>query len=148
MCNKAPWIDWEFQYYRAEIAGLEAHIRELEAEVEPVVENLRSEPDYLQDQDNEAFVEDYDDSKFGLQFEEKEDNEDYLGEEYEEYYGEYFPEGKIAKRDVGEFLGGLLESGQKVIEGNPLGGISKFMSTILQPAFHYLINTNDDHTMA
>ena len=134
-CKVSPRIQERFQWYDGEIRKLEARIMELEART-----NDQREVDL---QDEEAFVEEYNEAGFVTE----EDNEDYLGEEFDEFYGEYFPKDKIVKRDVGQFIGGLAQSVHKGLEGNIIGGVSKFFSTILQPAFEYLIDTNDDHTM-
>ena len=88
-------------------------------------------------------MEDYNDAGFR-----EEENSDYVGEEFDDFYGEYFPQDKIVKRDVGKFIGGLAQAAQQGLQGNIIGGVSKFFSTILQPAFEYLIGEDDDHTMS
>ena len=131
----SPKIQERFNWYDREIWKLEARVMELEAELDD-----QRQIDLL---DEEAYVEEYNEAGFTTE----EDNKAYLGEEFDEFYGEYFPQDKIVKRDVNKFIGGLAQAAQKGLEGNIIGRVSKFFSTILQPAFEYLIRTNDDHTM-
>ena len=123
----SPKIQERFNWYDGEIWKLEARVMELEAELDD-----QRQIDLL---DDEAYVEEYNEAGFTAE----EDNKAYLGEEFDEFYGEYFPQDKIVKRDVNKFIGGLAQAAQKGLEGNIIGGVSKFFSTLLQPAFEYLI---------
>ena len=135
-CKSKPSseVQARFHWYDGEIWELESRVRELESELED-----RKQKDLLE----EAYVEDYNDAGFR-----EEENSDYVGEEFDDFYGEYFPQDKIVKRDVGKFIGGLAQAAQQGLQGNIIGGVSKFFSTILQPAFEYLIGEDDDHTMS
>ena len=95
---------------------------------------------------------DYDYSEFSVITQEEtavtetDDEEEYSGEEYEEFYGEYFPK-KRDKRDAGELMEGLLESGEKLLSGNMVGSITTFLKTLSKPVFHYFIKSDNDKAM-
>ena len=89
----------------------------------------------------------YNEPSIKRQFEEDDEDEDdtYLGEEYDDYHGEYFP--KRDKRDAGEFLNGVMESGEKLMDVNIFGSVTTFAKTLLKPIFHYFIKSDNDEAM-
>ena len=93
---------------------------------------------------------DYDYSEFEKVTQELTDvdeTEEYEGEKYEEYYGKFFPKEKRDKRDAGEVLEGLMESGEKLLSGNMVGSITSFLKTLAKPVFHYFIKSDNDKAM-
>ena len=92
---------------------------------------------------------DYDYSEFGnlTQTAEENDEENYDDEKFEDYHGDYFPVEKRNKRDAGQILGGLMESGEKLLSGNMVGSIASFIKTLAKPVFHYFIKSDNDKAM-
>ena len=60
-------------------------------------------------------------------------DKEFDGEDYEDYYGEFFPKEPRDKRDVGEVLEGLVDSGEKLFSGNMVGSITSFLKTLAKP---------------
>ena len=75
------------------------------------------------------------------------DEHAYDGEEYEEFYGEYFPNEKRDKRDATEVINGLVDSGEKLLSGNMVGSITTFLKTLAKPIFHYFVKSDNDNAM-
>merc|ERR1712112_296011 len=69
------------------------------------------------------------------------------GEEYEEFYGEYFPNEKRDKRDTTDVIDGLVDSGEKLLSGNMVGSITTFLKTLAKPEFHYFVKSDNDNAM-
>ena len=93
---------------------------------------------------------DYDYSEFEMVKQEPTDvdeTEEYEDEKYEDYYGEFFPNEKRNKRDAGEVIDGLVESGEKLLSGNMVGSITTFLKTLAKPVFHYFIKSDNDKAM-
>ena len=93
---------------------------------------------------------DYDYSEFEMVKQELVDvdkTEEYEDEKYEDYYGEFFPKEKRDKRDAGEVIDGLVESGEKLLSGNMVGSITTFLKTLAKPVFHYFIKSDNDKAM-
>ena len=93
---------------------------------------------------------DYDYSEFEMVKQELTDvdeTEEYEDEKYEDYYGEFFPNEKRNKRDAGEVIDGLVESGEKLLSGNLVGGVTTFVKSLAKPIFSYFIHSNNDHAM-
>ena len=67
--------------------------------------------------------------------------EKFEGEDYEDYYGEFFPNELRDKRDVGEIMECLMDSGEKLFSGNMVGSITSFLKTLAKPVYHYFIKT-------
>ena len=89
---------------------------------------------------------DYDYSEFEMVKQELTDvdeTEEYEDEKYEDYYGEFFPNEKRNKRDAGEVIEGLVESGEKLLSGNMVGSITTFLKTLAKPVFHYFIKSDN-----
>merc|ERR1712002_715717 len=76
-----------------------------------------------------------------------EDKHAYDGEEYKEFYGEYFPNEKHDKRDTAEVINGLVDSGEKLLSGNMVGSITTFLKTLAKPIFHYFVKSDNDNAM-
>ena len=103
-------------------------------------------PEYPPAQDNA----DYDYTEFEVitaNITEADESEEYDGEEYEDYYGEFFPVETHNKRDAGEVLEGLVESGGKLLSGNLVGSLTSFLKTLAKPVFQYFIKSDNDHAM-
>ena len=81
---------------------------------------------------------DYDYSEFGnlTQLAKEDDEENYDDERFEDYHEDYFPLEKRKKRDAGQILGGLVESGEKLLSGNVVGSIASFVKTLAKPVYH------------
>ena len=93
---------------------------------------------------------DYDYTKFEVitaNTTEDDEIEEIYGEEYEDYYGEFFPVEAREKRDAGEVLEGLMESGGKLLNGNMVGSLTSFLKTLAKPVFQYFIKSDNDHAM-
>ena len=75
------------------------------------------------------------------------EDEDYQGEEYEDYYEEYFPAETRDKRDAAEVLEGVFEAGGKLLNGNMVGSLTTFLKTLAKPVFSYFIKSDNDHAM-
>ena len=93
---------------------------------------------------------DYDYSEFEMVKQELidvDEIEEYEDEKYEDYYGEFFPNEKRNKRDAGEVIEGLVESGEKLLSGNMVGSITTFLKTLAKPVFHYFIKSDNDKAM-
>ena len=70
------------------------------------------------------------------------------GPEFDDFYGEFCPKEYRAKRDAtGDFLGGILQTGEKLLEGNIGGSITTFLKTVARPVYHYLIQSDNDPVM-
>ena len=70
------------------------------------------------------------------------------GPEFDDFYGEFCPKEYRAKRDAtGDFLGGILQTGEKLLEGNIGGSITTFLKTVARPVYHYLIQSDNDPAM-
>ena len=70
------------------------------------------------------------------------------GPEFDDFYGEFCPKEYRAKRDAaGDFLGGILQTGEKLLEGNIGGSITTFLKTVARPVYHYFIQSDNDPAM-
>merc|ERR1712240_444096 len=70
------------------------------------------------------------------------------GPEFDDFYGEFYPKEYRAKRDAaGDFLGGILQTGEKLLEGNIGGLITTFLKTVARPIYHYFIQSDNDPAM-
>merc|ERR1712121_441225 len=70
------------------------------------------------------------------------------GPEFDEYYGEFCPKQYRIKRDAaGDFLGGIVQTGEILLEGNIGGSITLFLKTVARPIYHYFIKSDNDPAM-
>ena len=71
------------------------------------------------------------------------------GPEFDDFYGEFCPlYVHRGKRDASnDFLAGMLSSGEKFIDGNIGGSVTTFLKTLIQPMFHYFIQSDNDPVM-
>ena len=70
------------------------------------------------------------------------------GPEFDEYYGEFCPKEYRIKRDAaGDFLGGIVQTGERLLEGNIGGSITSFLKTVARPIYHYFIKSDNDPAM-
>ena len=70
------------------------------------------------------------------------------GPEFDDFYGEFCPKEYRAKRDAaGDFLGGIVQTGEKLLEGNIGGSITTFLKTVARPVYHYFIQSDNDPAM-
>ena len=70
------------------------------------------------------------------------------GPEFDEYYGEFCPKEYRIKRDTaGDFLGGIVQTGERLLEGNIGGSITSFLKTVARPIYHYFIKSDNDPAM-
>ena len=70
------------------------------------------------------------------------------GPEFDEYYGEFCPKQYRIKRDTaGDFLGGIVQTGEQLLEGNIGGSITSFLKTVARPIYHYFIKSDNDPAM-
>ena len=78
----------------------------------------------------------------------EEDNTGCDGPEFDEFYGEFCPKGYRTKRDTaGDFLGGIVQTGERLLEGNIGGSITTFLKTVARPIYHYFIQSDNDPAM-
>ena len=78
----------------------------------------------------------------------EEDDEGCDGPEFDEYYGEFCPKQYRIKRDTaGDFLGGIVQTGEQLLEGNIGGSITSFLKTVARPIYHYFIKSDNDPAM-
>ena len=75
------------------------------------------------------------------------EKEDYYGEEYEDYHEKYFPLETREKRDTAEILHGVLNAGEKLLNGNMVGSLTSFLTTLAKPIYSYFIKSDNDHAM-
>merc|ERR1712082_289857 len=70
------------------------------------------------------------------------------GPEFDDFYGEFCPKEYRAKIDAaGDFLGGIVQTGEKLLEGNIGGSITTFLKTVARPVYHYFIQSDNDPAM-
>ena len=70
------------------------------------------------------------------------------GPEFDDFYGEFCPKEYRAKRDTaGDFLGGIVQTGERLLEGNIGGSITTFLKTVARPIYHYFIQSDNDPAM-
>ena len=75
------------------------------------------------------------------------EKEDYYGEEYEDYHEKYFPIETREKRDTAEVLQGVFDAGEKLLNGNMVGSLTSFLTTLAKPIYSYFIKSDNDHAM-
>merc|ERR1712240_715969 len=67
------------------------------------------------------------------------------GPEFDDFYGEFCPKEYRTKRDTaGDFLGGIVQTGERLLEGNIGGSITSFLKTVARPIYHYFIKSDND----
>ena len=70
------------------------------------------------------------------------------GPEFDDFYGEFCPKEYRTKRDTaGDFLGGIVQTGERLLEGNIGGSITTFLKTVARPIYHYFIQSDNDPAM-
>ena len=145
---------------KAEIEKLEEKMiqKELSKKLD-LVNNEESEVDYSIDY-FDKFLEPNNDSDFQENGEKEaidneirddereEDDEGCDGPEFDEYYGEFCPKQYRIRRDAaGDFLGGIVQTGEQLLEGNIGGSITSFLKTVTRPIYHYFIKSDNDPAM-
>ena len=145
---------------KAEIEKLEEKMiqKELSKKLD-LVDNEESEVDYSIDY-FDKFLEQNNDSDFQENSEKEvidneirddereEDDEGCDGPEFDEYYGEFCPKQYRIRRDAaGDFLGGIVQTGEQLLEGNIGGSITSFLKTVTRPIYHYFIKSDNDPAM-
>ena len=145
---------------KAEIEKLEEKMiqKELSKKLD-LVDNEESEVDYSIDY-FDKFLEQNNDSDFQENSEKEaidneirddereEDDEGCDGPEFDEYYGEFCPRQYRKRRDAaGDFLGGIVQTGEQLLEGNIGGSITSFLKTVTRPIYHYFIKSDNDPAM-
>ena len=125
-----------------------------EAEEEKTEENVQIYNDYEDNINDYLFFD-----KFLEEKEEKKDKEIIIfdgrkakecdGPEFDDFYEEFCPlyvhRGKRGASN--DFLAGMLSSGEKFIDGNIGGSVTTFLKTLIQPMFHYFIQSDNDPVM-
>ena len=125
-----------------------------EAEEEKTEENVQNYNDYEDNINDYLFFD-----KFLEEKEEKKDKEIIIfdgrkakecdGPEFDDFYEEFCPlyvsRGKRGASN--DFLAGMLSSGEKFIDGNIGGSVTTFLKTLIQPMFHYFIQSDNDPVM-
>ena len=71
------------------------------------------------------------------------------GPEFDDFYGEFCPlyVHRSKRHASNDFLAGMLSSGEKFIDGNIGGSVTTFLKTLIQPMFHYFIQSDNDPVM-
>ena len=125
-----------------------------ETEEEKAEENMQKYNDYEENVNDYLFFD-----RFLEEKEEKKDKEIIIfdgrkakecdGPEFDDFYGEFCPlYVSRGKRDASnDFLAGMLSSGEKFIDGNIGGSVTTFLKTLIQPMFHYFIQSDNDPVM-
>ena len=99
-------------------------------------------PDFQENGEKEAMDNEIRDDEL------EEDDEGCDGPEFDEYYGEFCPKQYRIKRDAaGDFLGGIVQTGEQLLEGNIGGSITSFLKTVARPIYHYFIKSDNDPAM-
>jgi len=99
-------------------------------------------PDFQENGEKEAMDNEIRDDEL------EEDDEGCDGPEFDEYYGEFCPKQYRIKRDTaGDFLGGIVQTGEQLLEGNIGGSITSFLKTVARPIYHYFIKSDNDPAM-